>query len=150
MYTNIFVLTKNNSSWKIIYHETQTMEKIEWLYSWDFITKSITTDTTWTSCCGPWVADSWTWLGDWTQQTDTTITFGQCGGKESSCQCRRLKGTGLNPRARKSPWRKWQPTPVFLPGESRGQGSLVHYSPWGHKEPDKTKRLECTCMRART
>ena len=77
----------------------------------------------------------------WLNTTDTTITFGQCGGKESSCQCRRLKGTGLNPRARKSPWRKWQPTPVLLPGESRGQGSLVHYSPWGHKEPDKTKRL---------
>ena len=27
--------------------------------------------------------------------------------------------------------RKWQPTPVFLPGESRGQGSLAGYSPWG-------------------
>ena len=27
---------------------------------------------------------------------------------------------------------KWQPTPVFLPGESRGQRSLVGYSPWGH------------------
>ena len=29
--------------------------------------------------------------------------------------------------------RKWQPTPVFLPGESRGQRSLEGYSPWGHK-----------------
>ena len=30
------------------------------------------------------------------------------------------------------PWRrKWQPTPVFLPGESHGQRSLVGYSPWG-------------------
>ena len=28
--------------------------------------------------------------------------------------------------------RKWQPTPVFLPGESHGQRSLVDYSPWGH------------------
>ena len=27
--------------------------------------------------------------------------------------------------------RKWQPTPVFLPGESQGRGSLVGYSPWG-------------------
>ena len=34
----------------------------------------------------------------------------------------------------KIPWsRKWQPTPVFLPGESHGQGSLVHYSPRGCK-----------------
>ena len=32
------------------------------------------------------------------------------------------------------PWRrKWQPTPVFLPGESHGQRSLVGYSPWGRK-----------------
>ena len=35
--------------------------------------------------------------------------------EESSCQCRRL---GFNPWVRKIPWRrKWQPTPVFLPGE---------------------------------
>ena len=41
---------------------------------------------------------------------------------------------------RKIPWqRKWQPTPVFLPGKSHGQRSLVGYSPWGHKESDTTK-----------
>ena len=41
-----------------------------------------------------------------------------------------------------SSWRKkWQPTPVFWPGESHGQGSLVSYSPWGHKESDTTERL---------
>ena len=34
--------------------------------------------------------------------------------------------------------RKWQPTPVFLPGESHGQRSLEGYSPWGHKELDTT------------
>ena len=32
-----------------------------------------------------------------------------------------------------------QPTPVFLPGESQGQRSLVGYSPWGHKESDTTE-----------
>ena len=37
--------------------------------------------------------------------------------------------------------RKWQPTPVFLPGESHGWRSLVGYSPWGHKESDMTERL---------
>ena len=31
----------------------------------------------------------------------------------------------------------WQPTPVFLPGESHGQRSLVGYSPWGHTESGK-------------
>ena len=33
--------------------------------------------------------------------------------------------------------KEWQPTPVFLPGESQGQGSLVGYSPWVCKESDK-------------
>ena len=47
-------------------------------------------------------------------------------GKESACQCRR---PGFNPWVRKITWRrKWQPAPVFLPGESYGQRSLVGYS----------------------
>ena len=56
-------------------------------------------------------------------------------GKESTCRWRRR---GFDPWVRKIPWRKkWQPTPVFLPGKSHGQ-SLVGYSPWGHKELDMT------------
>ena len=39
---------------------------------------------------------------------------------------------------RKIPWKAWQPTLVFLPGESCGQRSLVGYSPDGHKESDTT------------
>ena len=35
--------------------------------------------------------------------------------------------------------RKWQPTPVFLPGESQGRGSLVGFCPWGHTESDTTE-----------
>ena len=43
---------------------------------------------------------------------------------------------------KKIPWRrKWQPTPVFVPGESQGLRSLVGYSPWGGKELDMTERL---------
>ena len=43
---------------------------------------------------------------------------------------------------RKNPWRRqWQPTPVFLPGESHGQRNLAGYSPWGHKELDMTEQL---------
>ena len=34
--------------------------------------------------------------------------------------------------------RKWQPTPVVLPGKFRGWRRLVGYSPWGHKESDTT------------
>ena len=40
------------------------------------------------------------------------------------------------------PWRrKWQSTPVLLPGESHGQRSLVGYSPWGLNKSDMTERL---------
>ena len=35
--------------------------------------------------------------------------------------------------------RKWQPTPVFLPGESQGRGSLVGFHLWGHTESDTTE-----------
>ena len=41
----------------------------------------------------------------------------QVSGKESTCQWRK----------------KWQPTPVFLPGKFHGQRSLADYNPWGHK-----------------
>ena len=34
-----------------------------------------------------------------------------------------------------------KPTPVFLPGASPGQRSLVGYRPWGHKESDMTEQL---------
>ena len=37
--------------------------------------------------------------------------------------------------------RKRQPIPVFLPGKSHGQRSLVGYSPWGHKESDTTAQV---------
>ena len=37
--------------------------------------------------------------------------------------------------------RKWQPTPVFLPGESQGQQSLVGCHLWGHTESDTTSDL---------
>ena len=48
---------------------------------------------------------------------------------------------GFDPWVRKIPWsRKWQTTPVFLPGESHGQRSLAGYSPWGHRESDATER----------
>ena len=63
-------------------------------------------------------------------------------GKEPTCQSRRHNRHRFNPWVGKIPWRrKWQPTPVFLPGKSHGQRSLVAYNPWGHKESYTT---ECT------
>ena len=61
---------------------------------------------------------------------------------KTACQCRRrkrrtfdpwvCKRCTFDPSVGKIPWRRaWQPTPVFLPGESHGQRSLVGYSPWG-------------------
>ena len=47
---------------------------------------------------------------------------------------------GFDPWVGKNPWRrKWQPTPIFLPGKFHGQRSLVGYSPWGPKESDWTE-----------
>ena len=42
--------------------------------------------------------------------------------------------------------RKWQPTPIFLPGESYGWRSLVGYNPRGHKESDTTEPLHFTSL----
>jgi len=42
-------------------------------------------------------------------------------GKEPACQCRRCNRCRFDPWVGKIPWRRtWQPTPVFLPGESHG------------------------------
>ena len=54
--------------------------------------------------------------------------------KKSSCQCR---SGGFDPWVGKIPWsKKWQPTPVFLPGKFHGQRSLADCSPWDHGESD--------------
>ena len=61
-------------------------------------------------------------------------------GQESASQCRRPRRPGFSPWVGKIPWRrKWQATPVFLPGESHGQRSLEGWSPWGGKESDRTE-----------
>jgi len=63
---------------------------------------------------------------------------GGSDGKESACNVGDL---GSIPRLGRFTWRRaWQPTPVFLPGEFRGQRSLVGYSPWGCKESDVTEQ----------
>ena len=53
-----------------------------------------------------------------------------------------MQETWVPSLGRDGPWkRKWQPTPVLLPGESHGWRSVVCYSPWGCKESDTTERL---------
>ena len=57
---------------------------------------------------------------------------------DSVLQCRRC---GFDPWVGKISWMKWLPTPVFLPGKTHGQRSLVGYSPWGHKKSDTAEQL---------
>ena len=72
----------------------------------------------------------WTWLRG----------FPGGSGKESAYQCRRRRRLRFSPWGGKIPWRtKWQPTPIFLPGQFHGQRSLVGYSPWDRKESDVTE-----------
>ena len=62
---------------------------------------------------------------------------GSSGGKKIRLQYRI---PGFNSWVGKITWgRKWQPTPVFLPGESHGQRSLAGYSPRCPKESDMTE-----------
>ena len=57
--------------------------------------------------------------------------------KKVLLQCKRWKRLVYDPWLGKIPWRRaWKPTPVFWPGKSHGQRSLVGYSPWGCKELD--------------
>ena len=68
-----------------------------------------------------------------------------CGsdGKESACNTElgSISGLGRSPGGG-----EWQHTPVFLPGESQGQRSLVGYSPWGRKESDTTEQFTLSIL----
>ena len=64
---------------------------------------------------------------------------GSASAKESACQTEDMRH-GFHPWVGKNPWRrKWQPTPIFLPGNFHGQRSLAGYSPCGRKESDMTE-----------
>ena len=63
-------------------------------------------------------------------------------GKEFAYQCNRHRRCRFSPWVGKIAWsRKWQPTPVFLPGKLHGQRSLAGCSSWGCKDLDTTERL---------
>ena len=65
---------------------------------------------------------------------------GSLDGKESGCNAGDVRDFGSIPGLGRSPG-GGQPSPVFLPGESHVQRSLVGYSPCGHKESDMTEQL---------
>ena len=85
------------------------------------------------------------WPGIWPEK-DHVLSIspqgfpGGISGKEPACECRTPKGCGFHSWVGKIPWRReWQPTPVFLWGESHGQRSLVGYCLWSCKESDMTE-----------
>ena len=85
---------------------------------------------------------NWKKLGDSTIRVKKLWLEGHIWsvGKESACQWRRRGRCRFDPWVEKIPWRrKWQPTPVFLPGKSQGQRSLAGYGSWDCKELDTTE-----------
>ena len=70
--------------------------------------------------------------------TESLSLFIFPGGSEVNSVCLQCRKPRFDPWVRKIPWwRKWQPTPVFLPGGSHGRRSLVGYSPQDCKELDE-------------
>ena len=69
-------------------------------------------------------------------------TFWLIRGSEVKASACNAGDQGSIPGSGRFPWRrKWQPTPVFLPGESHGRRNPVGYSPRGCKESDTTERF---------
>ena len=70
------------------------------------------------------------------------------GGSDGKSICLQRGRPGFDRWVWKILWRrKWQPTPVFLPGKSHGQRSLAGCSPRGRRELDTTERLHLRAMR---
>ena len=84
-----------------------------------------------------WVAQSRTRL----KRLSSSSNPRWCRAKESNAGDR----SAFDPWVRKIPWsRKWQTTPIVLPGKFHGQRSLLGYSPWVRKELDMTEQLHFT------
>ena len=83
----------------------------------------------WWKCFG--IRQRWWWYGlpSWPKGLRTCLPM-----QERLTDAGSIPGSGRYPGGR-----AWQPTPVYSPGESHGQRSLVGYSPWGHKESDTTE-----------
>ena len=90
--------------------------------------------------------EEWRWRWAWTFILCQLYVASQVvQGKASACRSRRRKRLRFDPWVEKILWsRKWQPTPIFLPGKFYGQRSLEG-SPWHLKELDTTEdpRMHC-------
>ena len=101
------------------------------------------------ACCDSWGRKESDMIEqlNWTDWLTGRKGFpGTTSGKEPAYQCRRLKRCRFEPRIKKNPWRRaWQPTSVFLPGESHGQRSLPGYRPQVHKKLDMAEVTKHAC-----
>ena len=91
-------------------------------------------------CCGSWGHKEL----DVTEQLNSNSSNGRWASRVAQLvkDLPAVQETRFNPWVGKIPWRrKWLSTPVFLPGESHGQRSLVGYSPCTHKELDTSDRV---------
>ena len=69
---------------------------------------------------------------------------GGTSGKETACQCKRHERLWFDPWVRKISWsRKWQPTPVVLPGKFHRQRSLMGSSPGGCRVGNHWAHTHC-------
>ena len=123
-----------NLSWSQFLHlQSGGKSWIRWLLSfcddffppWRLIFGKLRSGPLLDSCCR---------VGDLSKQRQVYPVTGFPDGsanKESACNAGDLGSISVSGRP---PWRrKWQPTPVFLPGKYHGQRSLAGYSPWGLK-----------------
>ena len=78
-------------------------------------------------------------MGSSLRKLDCCYDWGFPGSSDGKASAYNVGDPGSIPGSGRS--RKWQPTPVLLPGKSHGSRSLVGYSLWGHKESDTTERL---------
>ena len=103
-----------------------------------------TTNTTWESSPLLRVGSS-----GWDQPSSSSASL----SIDNSCLCNQTWRCRFDPWVGKFPWsRKWQPTPVFLPGKFHGHKSLAGYSPWGSQRigydwaTTFTSQLSCLCF----
>ena len=118
--------------WDLLYPCPQSCQSLAWLWGW-FCKCRIT--PSWTSSLeapqGVRVSQRPLLKLSYACRYLGRVLSWQLSGNEPSCQSRRHR---FDSWVRKIPWRrKWQLTPVFLPGKSHGQRRLESYSPWGHK-----------------
>ena len=143
IHTYVYMYKYRYSIHIFIYLYTYILEKVMAAHFSIFCLENTTNRGAWWATVHA-VAESWTRLSNWTH-----IHIFICAYKKLAflvaqwwrihLLCRRC---GFCPWIEKISWsRKWQPTPVLLPGKSHRQKSLEGYSPWDCKELDMTYQV---------